>query len=108
MLRDFHQVGMLCQRSSESLHRGASVGRDLARDNSCLSSTGRTKINSFNPVLTAVRTAHPTPPFLPFCHHQSSWPAFDHVAVSHLDRWIDYAAIYVSDLLQVMVTEIHV
>jgi hypothetical protein len=43
----------------------------------------QTKITSSAPPLTAVRTAYATPPFLPFFHpHQSSWPAFAHVAVS--------------------------
>jgi hypothetical protein len=41
-----------------------------------------TKINSLHPPLTAARTAYATPPFPPFSHHQSSWPAFDHVAIS--------------------------
>ena len=40
-----------------------------------------TKINSSDPPLTTVCTAYATPPFLPLFHHQSSWPALDHMAV---------------------------
>ena len=57
--------------------RGHEVACDSQHQQSALGAARRSKINSSDPPLTAVRTAYPTQPFLPFsCTHQSSWPAF--------------------------------
>jgi hypothetical protein len=46
----------------------------------CQSLLGPTKINSFNPPLTTVLTAHPAPQSCRSLTHQSSWPLGEHVA----------------------------
>jgi hypothetical protein len=65
-----------------------------------------TKINSFDPSLTAACSAYPTPQFLAIFHPPIQLASFR--PHGHLDRWIDFSAICFSMLLHVIVAEIHV
>jgi hypothetical protein len=58
--------------------------------------------------LPAVRTARATPPLLPFFHLPIELTSFRPRCHLHLDRRIDYSAIYIGDVLQVIVAEIHI
>jgi hypothetical protein len=66
-----------------------------------------TKINSFDPPLTSIRTTHATPPLLPFFHPPIELASVRPHGRLHLDRWIDFSAICFGDLLQVIVAEIY-
>jgi hypothetical protein len=67
-----------------------------------------TKINSPDPPLTAVCTADPTQPFLPFFHPPIELAAFRPGGRIHLDRRIDFSAICFGTLLQLRFAEIHI
>jgi hypothetical protein len=71
-----HHLDRIDHRHRLALQQGDQLGN---RGNA--NTSRRTKINSFNPPSTPVCTAYATPPFLPLFHHQSSWPALDHMAV---------------------------
>jgi len=58
-------------------------------------------INSSDPPLTAVGTAYPTPPFLPFSHPPIELASTRPRGHLHLDRRIDHAAIHKSVLTRV-------
>ena len=58
-------------------------------------------------MLTAIRTAYPTQPFLPFFHPPIELASFRPGSRLHLDRRIDIAAICCGMLLQLVVVEIH-
>ena len=58
---------------------------------------GSTKISSFDPPLTAVRTAYPTPPFLPFLHPPVELAACRPGGRLHLDRRVNFAAMSIFD-----------
>jgi hypothetical protein len=68
----------------------------------------RTEINSFDPSLTAVSTAHATPPFVPFFHPPIELAGFRPRGRLHLHRWIDLSAVWFGMLLHVVVAEIHI
>jgi hypothetical protein len=58
--------------------------------------------------LTAVCTAYPTPPFLPFFHPPIEQASFRPRGRLDLDRWIDFSAVCFSTLVHVIVAEIHI
>ena len=68
----------------------------------------RPKINSSDPPLTAVRTAYPTPPFLPFFHPPIEPASLRPRGYVDLDGWVDISAISFGKLLHVLVAEIHI
>ena len=61
------------------------VACDLQHQESWLCAASGTKINSFDPLLTALSTAYPAEPFLPFSHHQSSCRAL--ASFQHRGSW---------------------
>jgi hypothetical protein len=71
-------------------------------------SSSRDEDQQLDPPLPAVCTAYATPPFLPFFHPTNrAGPALDQVAVSTWIGGIDFSAISVGMLLQLIVAEIH-
>jgi hypothetical protein len=68
----------------------------------------RTKISGSDPLLTAVCTAYPAPPFLTIFH-----PPIEPAGVGpggrlDLDGWLDFTAIRFSKLLQVVLAELYI
>jgi hypothetical protein len=55
--------------------------------------------------LTAVSTAYPTPPFAPFFHPPIELASFHPSGRIHLDRWIDFSAIWCGTPLDLIVGE---
>jgi hypothetical protein len=58
--------------------------------------------------LTAVSTAYPTEPFLPFFHPPIELARCRPRGRFHPDWWIDFLAICFSMLVHVIVAEIHI
>jgi hypothetical protein len=58
--------------------------------------------------LTAVRTAYPTPPLLPFFHPPIELASFRPRGRLDLDRRIDFSPICFGTMRQVGVAEIHI
>ena len=67
-----------------------------------------TKINGSDPSLTAVCTAYPTPPLLPFFHPPIELASFRPRGRLHIDRRIDFSAICFGTLPHIVVAEIHI
>jgi hypothetical protein len=94
------------QRSRGSL--GVTHSPTLDSRKSRLWAARGTKINSFDPPLTAVCTAYATPPFLPFFHPPIELAGFRPRGRLHLNRRIDFSAICFGAVLHVSIGEIHV
>jgi hypothetical protein len=112
--KDRNALGCISKRSGEMIHalsliREGLIARPTTTDNdkSHPPPFGMTKIRSFDPSLTAVCTAYPSPPFLTVFTHQSSWASLRPHGRLHLDGRIDFAAICLGQLLQLVVAEIH-
>jgi hypothetical protein len=61
--------------------------------NSLSLASGRTKINSLDPLLTTVWTSYPSEPLLPFFHPPIELASRRPHGQLHLDRRIDFTAI---------------
>jgi hypothetical protein len=66
----------------------------------------RTKINSSDPPLTAVRTAYPTPPFLPFLHPPIELASLRPRGRLDLDGWVHFSAVCFGQVLQLAVGQL--
>jgi hypothetical protein len=88
------------------------MARCLVRSHTPLESWLRaargTKINSFDPPLTAVCIAYAAPPFLPFLHPPIELASLQPRGHLDLDRRIDFSAISFGKVLHVVVAEIHI
>jgi endonuclease/exonuclease/phosphatase family metal-dependent hydrolase len=72
------------------------------------SSGSRTKINSPDPPLPAVRTAYLTPPFPPLFHPPIEPAGLGPRGHIHQYRGVDFPAIWGGKLLQICVIEVHI
>jgi hypothetical protein len=68
----------------------------------------RTKINSSDPPLTAVRTAYASEPLLPFFHPPMKLASFQPCGRLYVDGRVDLSAICCGMLLHLFVAEIHI
>jgi hypothetical protein len=80
----------------------------MTTDKSWPRAARRTKINSSDPSLTAVRTADATEPLLALFRPIIELATWRPRGRLDLDRRIDHSAIYLGTLLQVIVAQIHV
>jgi hypothetical protein len=85
--------------------RGHEVACDSQHQQSAPGAARRSKINSSDPPLAAVWTAYATEPLPAFLHPPVELASFRPRGHLHLDRWIDFPAVFRVLLLRVEVRD---